>query len=763
MHVECIAKQMSISSIIKFNLLAGICLMVNQLAYSEHIVGGLISYECQGPGAIPNSNTYKLTIRLFYDCSNDNSYERNIEIGTFKGTGNTYAFHSKTTAAIDLNPALFEYTKSCADLIRDVCVNVVTYTAFVRDLPIISENYLISYERCCRNITISNITDPGRTGSTVALLLTPESQRPCNSSPQFENTLPIVACLDEELQLNLKGTDKEDDDITYELCTPFSGGGPRGLGGGAGNPKECGGISPDPALCVPLLKEVNWVGTNINALIPFPSSIPITLSGGLLKAKPNVAGQFILGVCIKEYRNGLLMTVQYRDLQFNFVPCNINLKAEVHYDQIEDGVPTIIRCEANSVVKIINTSQDSQYIKKVHWEFTGPQGIKISDSAFHFSKSFPLGGIYNGRMYINRGYNCSDSINLKLKINPQADVPAINLIYDSCSVGPVLPDIPIKDSTYVLDYGDGILDTFSNGSTLLPHQYKNAGTYTLKLNLLKGNESYCAQEITRTIRLYPPPALVSLSLNDSTICYPGTIQFSIKEIIDTTYRFIWRLSDGRSFAGFKVNAIFTSPEQLRLSLTLITPSGCVVDKTFDKILVPSEKPSADFEIENTDLTLKNPVLKLVNNSKKADTYRWDFGDNTSSIALAPTHPYNRTGIFTVTLYAMKDNGCVDSLSKNVILRANSDIYVPNIFTPNGDGQNDEFIPNILAAYTEYKLNVFNRWGGLVFSGTDPAYGWDGNNPTGQMAPPGVYIYEILISIADQSSKLIKGSITLIRN
>ena len=119
---------------------------------------------------------------------------------------------------------------------------------------------------------------------------------------------------------------------------------------------------------------------------------------------------------------------------------------------------------------------------------------------------------------------------------------------------------------------------------------------------------------------------------------------------------------------------------------------------------------------------------MVNKSKKADTYRWDFGDNTSSIALAPTHPYNRTGIFTVTLYAMKDNGCVDSLSKNVILRANSDIYVPNIFTPNGDGQNDEFIPNILAAYTEYKLNVFNRWGGLVFSSTDPAYGWDGNNP-----------------------------------
>ena len=95
----------------------------------------------------------------------------------------------------------------------------------------------------------------------------------------------------------------------------------------------------------------------------------------------------------------------------------------------------------------------------------------------------------------------------------------------------------------------------------------------------------------------------------------------------------------------------------------------------------------------------------------------------------------------------------------------TDFFAPNIFTPNGDGQNDLFKPlGLESNMVSFEMNIFDRWGGVLFKSTDPSIGWDGT-PTKNIsahAADGVFLYFIKFTTTDGQQKLLKGSITLIR-
>ena len=105
-----------------------------------------------------------------------------------------------------------------------ICVESGVYT-WTDNLPVINESYTLSYQRCCRNNTISNLINPGDVGSTYTIEITPSAQASCNSSPVFENLPPIVICSNQELEFDFSATDSDGDILVYSLCTPLVGGG----------------------------------------------------------------------------------------------------------------------------------------------------------------------------------------------------------------------------------------------------------------------------------------------------------------------------------------------------------------------------------------------------------------------------------------------------------------------------------------------------------------------------------------------------------
>lgn len=119
--------------------------------------------------------------------------------------------------------------------------------------------------------------------------------------------------------------------------------------------------------------------------------------------------------------------------------------------------------------------------------------------------------------------------------------------------------------------------------------------------------------------------------------------------------------------------------------------------------------------------------------------------------------------FSVTI--TDGNGCQQVLSTIVFLNTScnpKDVEIPNIFTPNGDGLNDTFGAVIIDGLEDVELmEVWNRWGKLVFEGTGKAARWDGM-VDGEPAPSDVYLYKIIVTCSGNDDEIMIGDITLMR-
>lgn len=744
---------------LKFFLILKFIFLVDTVLFAEHIVSGVMYYEYLGPGSMANTNMYQITLKLFTDCNIDKTIEGNIDIGIYKGSPGNYAFVLKRTAFLGGSPSYSDFSGSCSSLLRNVCVGAATYVTNI-ELPETSGNYLIAYQRCCRNMTISNIMDPGRTGSTILMELTPESFRAKNSSPKFESNLPTIACVNEPLAMDLGGVDAENDSIAYELCAPLTGGGPRGSGGTSGDPNDCLGITPNPQNCIPTLKEVVFAG-NFKFNSPFPSTTPIVISNNRLMATPNTLGQYTFGVCVKEYKNGVLMSVQRRDIQINFSACNITIKAAIQSAEVKNNIAFLTNCDPSAPFKITNLSTDTNFIKKINWEFTDPKGNKIVSDSFHFNRLLPDTGVYRGKMVLNRGNQCSDSINVQINVGQKisSGIGTASPI-DTCSLGPFTFVQPLSTLSKIAswDFGDGFKsDSISN----IVHSYSIPGTYTIKLTV--SNDAQCSTSISKIIRLYPVPSEPMLKKVDTLICYPGILKLGLTNLSDSTYSYVWSFSDNRLFQGASPSIPITAPGNLSVKISITSPSGCKINKDFGTPFKIAERPKAAFIPNETLFTLKNATLILKNESVNANRYKWSFGDSNVSSDFSPSHTYEKAGVYNVILEAFSANGCIDSAILAIRVGENTDFFVPNIFSPNGDGVNDVFKPELgKNNINDYSLTVLNRWGDVVFKSFDPSIGWDGSNRKGKSAPIGVYVYQILFSVDSEATKVVKGSVTLIR-
>ena len=749
------------NSLIKIICSVLILLVHTVPAKGEHLVGGSISYQCLGNGAIPGTKNYRIHLTLTRDCSQFTPFDNIIDLGIFQHNGTAYTFYRKIQVAITSERSIPLDQKSCSFLLYSVCVQEALYQVDVTNVPVTANKYMFSYQRCCRNMTISNITDPGRTGSTVVIELTAEAQNTCNQSAFSDIIPPLVVCANQPLDLNLNSIDQDGDLLEYEFCAPLTGGGPEGLGGNAGDQNGCNGITPDPAQCIPGLKEVTYSNANYNALNPFPSETPVQLINGRLVAKPNAVGQFIFGICIKEFRNGNLLSIQRREMQINIAVCNAPVQALVKADQFTNKTAFINLCNPGTPFTLLNQSRDTQYIKSVFWQFSTPDQSSWTDTTFNFSRIFSDTGLYQGKLFLNRGNQCSDSIDIRLQVNPELSAN-FDLFFDSCSLNPVRFINKSTGSgpiTYRWHLGDSTIIV----SRDVDHQYVGPGSFMVTLTAL--HENQCSSEFTKTLNLYPAPPDFKIIPVDSIFCVPEKITLGIVGITDTLYQYRWDLSDGQMLSGPSPMLNLTRPVNLNLKVTLISPNGCKSEKNFNNKITGLEEPHASFELLNNSLTLRMPELKVKNNSARSKDYRWDFGDGSTSILNTPEHTYLNQGSYRVQLIAIHENGCSDTTQNTITVGVANDFFIPNIFTPNGDGANDVFLPEgIEGILGQYTLDVYDRWGSFVFQSSEQSLGWDGTQygSANKTAQDGVYIYVIRFITEEGNEKIVKGSVTLIR-
>ncbi|MCB0640388.1 MAG: hypothetical protein KDC44_02055, partial [Phaeodactylibacter sp.] len=311
---------------------------------AAHIIGGEMTYECLGGG------TYRFTMKIYRDCAGGGADFDSTPNAPFDATvtiyegSSTVPFQNLTLfdppIVTNIDP---ELSNPCLVVPPGVCVEEGVYV-FTLDLPNSPSSYHISYQRCCRNNTITNIIDPGSAGATYTIELTPQAQDLCNNSPTFNNFPPIVICNNEPINFDFSATDADGDQLVYSLCDPFLGGGTNQV-----MFEEANGVAPNPDLPPPY--SVVPFSPPFSAMNPMQGNPPLSIdpNTGFITGVPEILGQFVVGVCVEEYRNGQLLSVLRRDFQFNVADCQPTVVADIQEDQIINGNDfLVISCGENT-------------------------------------------------------------------------------------------------------------------------------------------------------------------------------------------------------------------------------------------------------------------------------------------------------------------------------------------------------------------------------------------------------------------------------
>ncbi|MBK8623183.1 MAG: hypothetical protein IPN79_15845 [Saprospiraceae bacterium] len=295
-------------------LLSALYVVTNVQA--AHIIGGEVSYACISSNSVTKQTTFTVKYTLYRDVLGGGAlFDQTALFGLYAKDKNTNQWvHVQTYSALVTNLSLVSLNDPCVTVPSNVRVEKGNYI-FNVTIPWDDQTYMISYQRCCRNNSISNLLNPQSTGAVYNIELSPESVKNCNNSPVFNFFPPTVICNNRPLQFDHSTSDIEGDSVVYAFCIPLTSGGQE-----PGD--ECNSIVPSPFKCPPPYANVVYSG-NYAFDTPMAANplIQVNPENGFMTGTPNLTGQYVLGVCIKEYRNGVLLTETRRDFQFNVVNC----------------------------------------------------------------------------------------------------------------------------------------------------------------------------------------------------------------------------------------------------------------------------------------------------------------------------------------------------------------------------------------------------------------------------------------------------------
>ncbi len=200
--------------------------------------------------------------------------------------------------------------------------------------------------------------------------------------------------------------------------------------------------------------------------------------------------------------------------------------------------------------------------------------------------------------------------------------------------------------------------------------------------------------------------------------------------------------------------------------TQVFPAANGCDSTSTINFIVHQNPTASFTSAPNPTNLSNPTVYFTDHSVNASQWFWNFGDvhNSSSNAQHPNHTYADTGRYEVTLIVASEHGCMDTIQQPIIVKSDYIIYIPNTFTPNGDGINDLFLPKGTNLDIEdYAFYIFDRWGNLIFETNDTSRGWDGKANEGrEIAQVDTYIWKISMKDNVGVNHKYLGHVTLLR-
>lgn len=308
---------------------------------------------------------------------------------------------------------------------------------------------------------------------------------------------------------------------------------------------------------------------------------------------------------------------------------------------------------------------------------------------------------------------------------------------------------------------------WSNGQTAQIASGLSAGTYSVLIT----DQNSCTTVSTITLTAAPIPQVV-FSGNPLFGCEPLLVTFTDSSLIatpDNITSWLWSFGDGTTSSIQHPTHSYTAGTYT-VGLTVTSNNGCTATLTIPNYITVSAAPTACFTmVPNGVITLLNSTINFYDCSANATSWNWNFGDpydlsgNNQSTLQNPIHIYSDTGYYCVQLI-VNNAMCADTTEKCFVITEDFSFYVPNTFTPNGDGKNEIFLPQGVGIETEgYELRIFDRWGDEIFFSNNITVGWNGKANGGQeIAQQDTYVWRIKLIDANNEKRSFVGHVNLIK-
>jgi gliding motility-associated-like protein len=307
---------------------------------------------------------------------------------------------------------------------------------------------------------------------------------------------------------------------------------------------------------------------------------------------------------------------------------------------------------------------------------------------------------------------------------------------------------------FVLNYtenGNPVSQTITTNT----YTYTPTGAVNLQFNLLNDANS-CAQTLNQNYNIVQSPSpVLSLTPNDS-ICFGNTKQL----IASGATNYTWSPS---STLNNTINDTVLAKPNINTIYTVIgtNAAGCS-DTAKVSIYIDNSVNAAFVYTPDSPTTLD--TVKFINNSTTLPlSHQWNFGDNSPlSIVANASHLYTQEGEYIVILTVTNTRGCSDTVSRKIVVKDQYVLEIPNVFTPDNNGNNDVFKFIKAVGIKDLHCDIFNRWGKKVYQFDGPAGVWNGENMDGGSCSQGVYYYIVTLTNNSNEEKEFSGNVTLMR-
>ena len=633
-------------------------------AQATHLVGGELYYTHLG------GSNYLVTLKVYRDCGPANTlgtgFDDQVYIGMWDGTGqigdNDVLTIPLTQSNVSNVPVALG--NPCGTPPPDLCIEQAIYSTTV-SLPATSYGWDLVWQRCCRNPSISNLQNFGGTENPGATFVahvpgtSVSSDATQNSSPVFQELPPVAVCANFDFVWDHSAIDPDGDELVYSFCAPLDGGGTGG-GNGANSPV------PNPP-ATPPYQEVEYIG-GFSGTYPITSDPAMAIDPvtGVITGMPTSPGQYAIGICVSEYRDGELLSTTMRDFQFNVTLCDPNIQSVV-----AEQTPAQL-CIGETITLDNGSINGSSYA----WDF-GVAGITddVSDE-FEPTYTWPEPGDYWVSLVVNPGWPCADTSEALYQVWQPLE-PVIVVDGFECDDGEELFTFAVEGN---IDGGASMLWDFGTGSPSLadiPNPggifFDNADVWEIVVSV---NNHGCTSDAGFT--WVAPPDPVALVEDQYQFCTGLTFDFT--NLSSNAEAYLWDFGDGvggiPSGMSTDPSPSYTFPDTgvYEISLTAAADFTCPD--------VATAEVEIQFLLEPT-FTTPDPncfddhffTFSGTASSDENTVYEWDFGGATVLANTAAEQVtgliYEEAGTYDVSLTASVPGltGCVQTFTAPVTVIA----------------------------------------------------------------------------------------------